>query len=59
MAFMVANKVPRKGHTLLACSMVCDRSGHLPKNPKLMWHLARLIKEGVCGSVYEYHASKR
>ena len=37
--------VSRKGNTLLACSMVCNRSCHLPGNPKLVWHPARLIKE--------------
>ena len=39
---------PRKGHTLLACSVVCNRSWYLPGNPKLVWHPARLIKEGGC-----------
>ena len=33
---------------LLACSMVCSRSWHPPRNPKLVWHSARLIKEGGC-----------
>ena len=28
--------------------MVCIRSWHLPRNPKLVWHPARLIKEGTC-----------
>ena len=28
--------------------MVCNRSWHLPGNPKLVWHPARLIKEGGC-----------
>ena len=28
--------------------MVCNRSWHLPGNPKLVWHPARLIKEWVC-----------
>ena len=39
---------PCKGHTLLACSMVCNRSWHLQGNPKLVWHSARLTKEGGC-----------
>ena len=39
---------PRKGHILLACSMVCNRSWYLPGNPKLVWNPARLIKEGGC-----------
>ena len=33
---------PLKGHTLLACLMVCNRSWHLPGNP------ARLVKEWGC-----------
>ena len=37
---------PCKGDTLLACAMVWNRSWHLPRNPKLVWHPARLIKEG-------------
>ena len=37
-----------KGHTLLACSMVCNRSSHLPGNLKQVWHPACLIKEGGC-----------
>ena len=28
--------------------MVCNRSWNLPVNPKLVWHPARLIKEGGC-----------
>ena len=28
--------------------MVCNRSWHLPRNPKLVWHPARLIKTGGC-----------
>ena len=28
--------------------MVCKRSWHLPVNPKLVRHRARLIKEGGC-----------
>ena len=28
--------------------MVCNRSWHLPGNPKLVWHPVRLIKEGGC-----------
>ena len=28
--------------------MVCNRSWHLPGNPKLMWHPARGIKEWGC-----------
>ena len=28
--------------------MLCNRSWHLPGNPKLVWHPARLIKEGEC-----------
>ena len=39
---------PCKGHTLLAGSVVCNRRWHLPGNPKLVWHPARLIKEGGC-----------
>ena len=40
------------------CSMVCNRSWHLPSNIKQVWHPARIIKEGwMCGSVYWYHAS--
>ena len=31
-----------------AYAMVCNRSWHLPGCPKLVWHPARLIKEGVC-----------
>ena len=33
-----------KEHTLLACSMVCNRSWYLPGT--LVWHPARIIKEG-------------
>ena len=29
------------GAQLLACSMVCNRSWHLPGNPKLVWYPAR------------------
>ena len=36
-------KTPQGAHL-----MVCNRSWHLPGNPKLMWHPARLIKEGGC-----------
>ena len=39
---------PKMGHTLLACSVVCSRSWHLPGNPELVWHPARIIKEGGC-----------
>ena len=39
---------PLKGHIPLACSMVCKRNWHMPVNPKLVWHPARLIKEGRC-----------
>ena len=39
---------PREAHILLACSMVCNRSCHLPGNTKLSLHPARLIKEGGC-----------
>ena len=42
------HRQPRKGHTLLACSMVCNMSWHLPWILKLVWHPARLIKEGGC-----------
>ena len=28
--------------------MLCSRSWHFPGNPKLVWHPARLIKEGGC-----------
>ena len=28
--------------------IVCNRSWHLPGNPELMWHPARLKKEGGC-----------
>ena len=28
--------------------MVCNRSWHLPGNPKLVWHPAQLTKEGGC-----------
>ena len=35
-----------KGHTLLHCSEVCNRSWHLSENPKLMWQPTRLIKRG-------------
>ena len=28
--------------------MVCNGSWHLPGSPKLVWHPARLIKEGGC-----------
>ena len=47
------------GTHLLACSLVCNKSWHLPWNRKLVWHPARLIKEAMCGSVCGYHASKR
>ena len=36
--------------------MVCNRSWHLPGNPKLGWHPAHL--RGMCGFVYGYRASK-
>ena len=32
--------------------MVCNRSWHLPGNPKLAWHPARLVKEGGCVDLY-------
>ena len=32
----------------MACSIVCNRSWRLPGNSKLVWHPARLIKEGGC-----------
>ena len=38
----------RKGHTFLACSMVCSRSCHLPGNSRLLWHPVRFIKGGGC-----------
>ena len=28
--------------------MVCNRSWHLPGNPKLVWHLAHLVREWGC-----------
>ena len=46
---------PRKGHTLLACSMVCNRSWHLPGVAPCSPYKRR----GLCGSVCGYHASKR
>ena len=38
----------RKRQTLLASLKVCNRRWHLPGNPELLWHPARLIKEGGC-----------
>ena len=37
--------------------MVCNMGGHLPGNHELMWHPARLIKEGACVdlSMYTLH----
>ena len=35
-----------QGHTLLTWSMVCNRSWHLPGNPKQVWQPAHLIKGG-------------
>ena len=32
---------------LLTCSVVCNGSWQLQGKPKLVWHPARLIKEGV------------
>ena len=32
--------------------MVCNRSWHLLGNPKLVWHPARLIKEGGCEDLF-------
>ena len=46
--YLLLTMLPRKWHTLLACSMVCNRSWHLPENPRLVWHPARIIKEGGC-----------
>ena len=40
--------VLHKYHTLLACSMVCNRRWHLPWNPWVVWHPAWLITEGGC-----------
>ena len=54
-AWMVLHRLMvyiRKGHTLLACSMVYNRSWHLPWNPQLVWHPARLIKEGGCVDLF-------
>ena len=39
----------------MTCSMVCNRSWHIPGYPKLVGHPARLIKEG---GYHGYHASK-
>ena len=32
--------------------MVCNRSWHLPGNPKLVWHPARLTTEGGCVNLF-------
>ena len=53
-------KRPRKRHTLLVWSMVRNRTWHLPGNPKAGVALCSPFKRRtMCGSVYEYHASKR
>ena len=39
---------PHKGLTICACSLVRCRSWHLPGNPRLVWHPARLINDGGC-----------
>ena len=37
---------PCKGNTLLACLMWCNKSWHLPGNPKLVLHPTCLINKG-------------
>ena len=48
---VIRSKATLQWDTLLVCSMVCDRSWHLPGNPRLAWHPARLVKEGRCADL--------
>ena len=45
---LVSIQISCKGHIILASSMVCNRSWHLPGNPSPVWHPARLVKERGC-----------
>ena len=50
--------MPPQGAHLTECNRTS--TWHLPRNPKLVWHPARLIKEGGCVDLsMDHHASKR